>query len=137
MEITALPASWSAWARGGGHRGVPDGGEHDEVGVGGVVVGAGLEAGDPVAPALPQLVDDLLRPLALPRPDARRRGPTLASRAAMPRPAGPVPPNTPILHARELRTAPPPSPTPAISRACVGVACRAVDTRSTMVDGDG
>ena len=55
-------------------------------------------------------------PIALPRPDhdlVARRSP---SRAAMPRPAGPVPPNTPICMRAELRTARPDPEHPAVVR---------------------
>ena len=118
---TTLPASCVGVGLGGRHRGVPHGGEHDEVGVGGVVVGAGLEAGDPVAPALAQLVDDLRRPVPVTRPDdhpvAGRRQP-----GRDPPPRRPGPPQHPDVHARELRTRPtrpphPPSRTSQGSRA--------------------
>ena len=90
-----------------GDRGVPDGGEHDQLGVGGVVVAARLEPGDLVAPALAELVDDLRGTFPLARPDASPGGPTAASRVAIPRPAGPVPPNTPMCMPRASH-----SPTP-------------------------
>ena len=56
----------------------------------------GLEAGDPVAPALAELVDDLRRPFPVPRPQRSPGGPTPRAGVAIPRPAGPVPPNTPM-----------------------------------------
>ena len=109
MEMTIFPASWSAWARAVGDRGVPDGGEDDQVGGGGVVVGARLEARDPIGPALAQLVDDLCRPGAVPR---TQRHPVPGSRqpGRDPPPRRTRPPQHADVHARELRTAPPRSP---------------------------
>ena len=94
---------------GGGDGGVPHRGEHDEVGLGGVVVGPGSRVATR-SPHCARSSSTTLRPgrgRAIPR---SRRGPTLASRTAIPRPAGPSPP-TPRSSSRELRTRPRATPT--------------------------
>ena len=94
MEITALPASWSAWAVAVGNRGVPHGGQDDELGVGGVVVGTGAQAVDPVTPAVAQLVDHVLRPVTLARPEhdlVPGRSPAGPRCPAPPAPSPPTP----------------------------------------------
>ena len=77
MEMTILPASWSAWAAAVATAASQTVASTTSVGVGGVVVAARLEPGDPVTPALPQLVDDLGRAFAVARPERHlvaRRG---------------------------------------------------------------
>ena len=113
IEMTTLPASWSAWAAAVGDGGVPHGGEHDELGVGGVVVGAGLEAGDPVAPAAPAA---RRRPaaaaVAVARPQRSRRGPTRPAAPRCPAPPVPSPPTRRCCMPRASHTPRPRTPAP-------------------------